>query len=388
MAVRILMLTSEYLPIVGGIGTYARELAIAATDLGAEVTVVAPDYGKSSDDHSSPFKIVRFRGGRHRARDMLSKIWLVRKLLLNHQFDIVHAVDWPFYIPLRLAAHSSSARYLITLHGTEINELAGSYKRSVVKFLKLFDGWARVMTNSKFTRQLLFTRFDVRSPENVIAEPLGVSPFWAEKARSRELIRAELGIPHNAIVLVTVGRLTERKGQLTVIDALRLLASDIASRCCYLVIGPTYDTDFTRKIREAKADSGLDVRILGEMRDEQVRDVYAASDIFCLVGGPDRSGRVEGFGLVLLEAGAQGLPSIASATGGVPEVVRDGASGILVPAVDSVKTSEAILMLAIKPQRQQELGTGARMLAHELSWRRCAAATYGLPTQQIGPAAC
>jgi glycosyltransferase involved in cell wall biosynthesis len=379
MATRILILTSEYLPVVGGIGTYARELAGAATDLGAEVTVVAPDYGQKADDRLSRFRIVRFAGGRHRARDLLAKIRLVRRLLSNQKYEIIHAVDWPFFIPLRLASPSHGAKCVITLHGTEINELANSYKRSIVNLLKLFDGWAKIVTNSEFTRRLLFERFHVRLPENVVAEPLGVSSFWGEAARARELTRDELGIPKDAMVLLTVGRLTERKGQLIVIEALRLLPQDIAGRCCYLVIGPAYDTSFTDRIREAKARSGLDVRLLGEGSDELVRDVYAASDIFCLVGGPDRSGRVEGFGLVLLEAGAQGLPAIASATGGVPEVVRDGISGVLVPAIDPVKTSEAISALCLNPDWQQQLGTAARKLARELTWGRCAAATYGLP---------
>jgi glycosyltransferase involved in cell wall biosynthesis len=384
MAIRILILTSEYMPLMGGIGTYAREMAAAATDLGAEVTVVAPDYGQGADDQLSPFKVIRFSGGRHRARNMFAKIQLVRRLLSNHQYNIIHAVDWPFFIPLKLAARHKKATCLITLHGTEINELAGSYKRPIVDLLKLFDGWAKILTNSKFTRQLLFERFNVRSPENVVAEPLGVSSFWGDATRPREQTRAELGIPEDAIVLVTVGRLTERKGQMTVINALRLLPPDLARRCCYLVVGPTYDAVFTHRIREAKASGGFDVRILGEVHDGLVRDIYAASDIFCLVGGPDKSGRVEGFGLVLLEAGAQGLPSIASTTGGVPEVVCDGVSGILVPAVDSMKTSEAIYALALKPLWRTQLGTGARMFARDLTWHRCAAATYGLPNLRLG----
>jgi phosphatidylinositol alpha-1,6-mannosyltransferase len=376
---RILILTSEYLPVIGGIGTYAREMATAAADLSAEVTVVAPDYGHGADDQLSPFKVIRFSGGRHRARNMFAKIRLVRWLLSNQQYDIVHAVDWPFFVPLKLAKRRNKAKCLITLHGTEINELAGSYKRPIVRLLKLFDGWAKVLTNSEFTRQLLLKCFDVRSAENVVAEPLGVSSFWGDATRPREQTRAELGIPQDAIVLVTVGRLTERKGQLTVINALRLLPPDIGRHCCYLVVGPTYDAVFTDSILKAKVSSGLDIRILGEMPDGLVRDIYAASDIFCLVGGPDKSGRVEGFGLVLLEAGAQGVPAIASATGGVPEVVRDGVSGILVPAVDSTKTSEAISALFLKPRWRMKLGTGARMLARDLTWQRCAAATYGLP---------
>jgi glycosyltransferase involved in cell wall biosynthesis len=377
MVARILILTSEYLPLRGGIGTYAREMAAAAAGLGAEVTLVAPDYGVDADDRASPFPVVRFRGGRHRARDLPAKILLVRALLLSGcRYDVVHAADWPFFIPLRLAPRRLAGQPVITLHGTEINELAGSYKRLAVGALGLFDGWAKVVTNSEFTRRLLLGRLAVGGRASVVAEPLGASPFWAESARPRELTRAELGIPDDRFVLLTVGRLTERKGQLTVVDALRRLPPQLSAQCCYLVVGPAYDAGFTRRIRDAA--EGLDVRILGELPDETVRDLYAASDVFCLVGGPDSSGRVEGFGLVLLEAAAQGLPALASVTGGVPEVVRDGVSGVLVPPSDSATTSVMIEALARMPEWRKQLGSGAFARARDLSWRRCAAASYDL----------
>ena len=61
----ILLLTSEFTPAKGGIGTYAREIASAATSLGANVTVIAPDYAQPAaiDDRSLPFEVRRFRGG-------------------------------------------------------------------------------------------------------------------------------------------------------------------------------------------------------------------------------------------------------------------------------------------------------------------------------------
>ena len=65
----ILLLTSEFAPAMGGIGTYAREIAAAASRLGAKVTVVAPDYARQTDDDRAlPFEVVRFRGGLHSLR--------------------------------------------------------------------------------------------------------------------------------------------------------------------------------------------------------------------------------------------------------------------------------------------------------------------------------
>jgi glycosyltransferase involved in cell wall biosynthesis len=86
---------------------------------------------------------------------------------------------------------------------------------------------------------------------------------------------------------------------------------------------------------------------------------------------------VEGFGLVYLEAGAAGLPSVATAVGGVPDAVLADESGILVsPSVESI--SRAIAELATERRLCAVLAAGASAHARSLSWERCAATTYGL----------
>jgi len=104
----ILMLSSEFAPATGGIGTYAREIAAAATAFGARVTVVAPDYGADSraDDAALPFEVARFSGGLHAMRDLPSKIRLARNRIRRGNYDVVHAADWPFFISLALSRGS------------------------------------------------------------------------------------------------------------------------------------------------------------------------------------------------------------------------------------------------------------------------------------------
>src|ERR1700710_2061411 len=83
--------------------------------------------------------------------------------------------------------------------------------------------------------------------------------------------------------------------------------------------------------------SDCEIHLLGSLANEQIRDIYGASDFFCLTGVPDASGRVEGFGLVYLEAAAGGLPSVATAIGGVPDAVLSDETGLLAePEVESV----------------------------------------------------
>jgi phosphatidylinositol alpha-1,6-mannosyltransferase len=92
---------------------------------------------------------------------------------------------------------------------------------------------------------------------------------------------------------------------------------------------------------------------------------------------PDTSGRVEGFGLVYLEAAAGGLPCVATGIGGVPDAVVADDTGLLVPpSVEPV--AEGITQLASDSDRRSILAAGALAHARSLSWQRCAAETYGL----------
>ena len=101
----ILLLTSEFAPAMGGIGTYAGEIAAAASRLGAKVTVVAPGLRPSrpSEDgpcpsRSSDFAAAFIRCGTCRPRSC----WRAAGIR-GDRYDVVHAADWPFFIPVALS---------------------------------------------------------------------------------------------------------------------------------------------------------------------------------------------------------------------------------------------------------------------------------------------
>jgi glycosyltransferase involved in cell wall biosynthesis len=377
--VNILLLTSEYAPMRGGIGTYAREIAEAATQLGAHVTLVAPDYGEdtSQADRLSPFAVHRFRGGLHSARDLPGKIMLARRWVKAAPFDVVHAADWPFFIPVALARHLTPTRLLMTVHGTEINETQTPLKRLAIRGSGTFGPRTVIAANSRFTRDLFRDKFDV-DPHRVHAIRLGVSEFWSGPRMERAAVRMQREIAPDRIVMVTVARITRRKGHHLTLQALARLPDALRRRITWLVIGPEGERDYVDEIRRAIDDADCDIRLLGALSNEDIRDLYGAADFFCLTGVPESSGRVEGFGLVYLEAGACGLPSIASDIGGVPDAVLAGDSGLLVqPRIDMI--AGVIAQIATDDDLRARLAAGARAHARELSWARCAAETYGLP---------
>jgi phosphatidylinositol alpha-1,6-mannosyltransferase len=376
-ALNILLLTSEFAPAMGGIGTYACEIAAAASRLGASVTVVAPDYAQqANEDRNLPFEVVRFSGGLHSMRDMPRKILLARRGVRGDRYDVVHAADWPFFIPLALSRWRTPARMLMTVHGTEINETQTPLKRMAIRGAGVFGPRTEIVANSRFTEMLFRQRFAV-DPHKISAINLGVSEFWFGAQRKRREVRLANRLPEDRLVMITVARITRRKGHHLTFAALSQLPDDLRHRITWLVIGPDGEADYVGEIKQTADQSACDIRFLGPQPNEAIRDLYAASDFFCLTGLPGSTGRVEGFGLVYLEAGAAGLPSVATDVGGVPDAVLADETGILVPP-SVANISQAITELATDRGLRAILAAGAFTHARTLSWERCAATTYGL----------
>jgi glycosyltransferase involved in cell wall biosynthesis len=376
------MLTSEFAPAKGGIGTYARELASAATALGANITVFAPDYAQdtASNDRSLAFRMRRFRGGLHSMRDLPSKVYLARKAIGTEHYDVIHAADWPFFIPVALSRRRSGARVIMTLHGTEIYETQTFLKRLAINTCDVFGGSTEIVANSQFTRNLFRSFFEV-APERINAVPLGVSSYWFEHTAERPAVRARYDIAADNIVLVTVARLTRRKGHTITAAAIASLPAALRRRITWLIVGPDGEADYVTELERAIDDADYDVRKLGAVPDSAIRDFYAAADIFCMTGLDSASGRVEGFGLVYLEAAAAGLPSIATRVGGVPEAVIADRTGLLVePSAAAV--AQAIALMADNAELRLRYANAALAHARNLSWTRCAARTYALPQDE------
>ena len=379
----ILLLTSEFAPANGGIGTYAREIASAATDLGAKVTVVAPDYAldNSGEDSCLRFEVQRFPGSLHSMRYLPAKARLVRRLLGTDRYDVVHAADWPFFIPVALSRRLTQARLLMTVHGTEINETRTPLKRLAIRGTGVFGSRTEVTANSRYTRELFRERFAVDA-DRIKTVRLGVSDFWFAQRNGRAATRATFGIAPDRVVIVTVARITRRKGHPVTLAALSTLPKELRKRILWLVIGPDGENDHVEQLKHLVASVDCDIRFLGTLPDKEIRDIYGAADFFCLTGVPDSSGRVEGFGLVYLEAAAGGLPSVATAIGGVPDAVLDDETGLLVPpAIEDI--ARAITRLAEDGDTRSVLAAGASAHARALSWERCATETYGLPRAGI-----
>jgi glycosyltransferase involved in cell wall biosynthesis len=375
---KILMLTSEFPPYRGGIATYAIELARAAAELGHDVTVAAPAYhgDQSAIDGPLPFKVVRFPGGANTSRAIIDKTRWTRALAKRESYDVVHAIDWPFFIPLALSGYRKKARCLLTFHGTEVNMMRRRSRAVLLKLMNFWNGWAVSIANSHFTAEHLIATFPALPRETVRAVPLGVRAPDDVQPIGREDARASLSIGKDDVLMVTLGRIVERKGHHVAVEALSKLPPDIRAQLIWYVVGPQNNPEYAGRVRSDAASLDMRTVFTGGVPADDVEAILSAADIFCLPAIWGRSGEFEGFGLVYVEAGLRGVPSIGTQLGGIPDAVIDGTSGLLVPPGDADALAEAITKMVGDPALRRRLAEGALAHARASTWTRVAEETY------------
>lgn len=176
--------------------------------------------------------------------------------------------------------------------------------------------------------------------------------------------------PGGETLLLTVGRLQRRKGHDLVIKALASLRSELHNMK-YLIVG---DGDERARLEALAVDAGVGdlVTFAGGVPAETLPDYYGAADLFVhpnRVDGVD----VEGFGIVFLEAAAAGLPTIGGTTGGSPDAVEAGITGLLVSGTDVAELASAIRTLASSVVLRRQMGeAGKARVTRHFTWERAA----------------
>lgn len=373
------MMTHEFPPVAGGIATYTAQLATAASKLGHDITVVAP---RSSRDHSVrpgegyPFRVIPFRAGIYSIRKLPHLIWRTYRWAKPEQFDLIHAVDWPHIMASAYLNRFKDIPFAATIYGTEVL-LAPDAKQ--IRYLvgdNIFTSPLRIFAISEFARSLLLDRCKNVKPENVVVTPPGVAFERFAKPQGDYDFRQRFSIPDGNHIILTVSRLDERKGHGTVLKALARLSSELKRKTTYVIAGAGKNRSYIAKLRWLAGKSGVYVIFMGEVDQEQLPSLYAGSTVFCMTGEPHPE-KVEGFGLVYLEAAAAGLPAIASRIGGVPEVVIHDKTGLLIKPQDIDGLAAALTIILSDEGYRAALGNSARERARDFTWDRCARQTYG-----------
>ena len=272
----------------------------------------------------------------------------LQRFLRAGRFDVVHAFSitaelWvrlvlPFVPGLRLV---SSVRGL-GLAGPDWHWRA---KRWIVQ------GSSAVISNTRAGAELVAQRCAVPVHGiDIVPNGLELPPLPA--AADREAARRELGLPHDDTLLLFVGRLVPEKNLPLLIDAVSRMSPSLRPRVWLAGEGPERG-----RVEAEIARHGLGevVGLLGERSD--IRRLMHAADLLVL---PSRE---EGLSNVLLEAMASGLPVIATAVGGSPELIDDRVTGRLLPSEDAAALAATIAALADDAEERRRLATAARAQA-------------------------
>jgi glycosyltransferase involved in cell wall biosynthesis len=154
------------------------------------------------------------------------------------------------------------------------------------------------------------------------------------------------------LCVLSVGRLHPDKGQELLVEAMAgLREAGVDAELVVVGGGPR-----RAALEQAARRLGVQdrVRFAGPVGQDRIRELYAAADVFCLTSF------AEGVPVVLMEAMATGLPVVATQIMGIPELVRDGETGVLVPPSRSAPLVDALAALARDPHERRRLGAAAR----------------------------
>ncbi len=163
------------------------------------------------------------------------------------------------------------------------------------------------------------------------------------------------------VIILSVGRLVEKKGYDVLIDALGRLPSVLHWRLVHIGGGPLLETLKARARRAGIADR---IRWLGPLPQDEVLARYRAADLFVLAMRIARDGDRDGLPNALMEAQSQGLACVASRLSAAPELIDDGETGLLVPAEDADALARALGRVIQSPALRQRLGSAAMRRIH------------------------
>jgi glycosyltransferase involved in cell wall biosynthesis len=168
--------------------------------------------------------------------------------------------------------------------------------------------------------------------------------------------------PARPVTILSVGRLVEKKGTDVLLEALACLPPELHWRLVHAGGGP-----LRGELERRAAALGLAGRVTwrGPCTQVELLEAYRAADLFALASRVARDGDRDGLPNVLAEAQSQGLACVATRVSGIPELVDDGATGLLVPPESPGEFARALAALIRDPARRRTLGEAGRRRVHE-----------------------
>jgi phosphatidylinositol alpha-1,6-mannosyltransferase len=358
---RILILTPEFPPEFGGIGTHCYEMA-KHWSRQADVTVLAPAAAARRGGVDAPFRVVGMRPTPSRLVRLLRSVREIVRLMTAERFDAVYVAHWRTCgVAFRIASAlcRQRPRYVQAIHGGEVLYIVRGRTGPFTRHLFLW-------TTARADRLIALGRYQAElleqlgiGPERVYVSPEGVDLSTFERTITDETLNG-LRQRHRLEgkrVLLTVARLAPHKGHDMVIRALPRILARVPDTA-YLIVGSGATERALRRLAE-ELGVGEHVRFAGFVAEHELAGHYHVSDVF-IMPSRELDGDTEGFGIVFAEAAACGRPTIGGRTGGIVEAVEEGRTGLLVDPTSTDEIVEAAVRLLSDREMARRMGEAGR----------------------------
>lgn len=290
----------------------------------------------------------------------VKNLFLSRKTARN--VDIIHVLDgWPYAIYGYFAVLGTSKKLFINAVGTYSIPPSNVFIKSFLMKMA-YRRASKVFSISRYTDRVL--RESMPWVDSLVIH-LGATSLSKPTIESNATVMSK--IDSRSPIILTVGALKKRKGQIYTLKAVSELKKDYQN-ILYVMVGEDSDIEYKKEILSYAKENNLESNVLitGIILDDELSAWYKSSDIFAL-NSLNHDGHFEGFGLVLIEAASVGLSAIGSRNCGIEDAIEDGFNGYYTEQgnVDNItqKIKDALIKKEILSKNSVEF-------SKRFSWRR------------------
>jgi colanic acid/amylovoran biosynthesis glycosyltransferase len=274
---------------------------------------------------------------------------------LKTNFDIIHCqFGMNGIIGLSLKRAGVQSRLITTFHGHDLSAVITEKGDNVYKDLFL-EGDLFLAVSEHWKEKLIRLNCN---PEKIKVHRIGIDLEEFKSGESKTQ-------PGKLVKLLTIGRLAEKKGHEYAIQAVaNVIRKNKSTDIEYTIAG---DGTLRNRLESLVSELGMEnhIKFLGDVEKYETIALYQQADIFLLPSVTASDGDQEGIPVVLMEALAAGLPAIATYHSGIPELIKDGKTGFLVPEKDISAFVKALDYVLENPQEWPVIGRKGRKFVEE-----------------------
>jgi phosphatidylinositol alpha-1,6-mannosyltransferase len=366
---RILLVTNDFPPRSGGIQSYLENLVGELVKTGTHtLTVYAPKW-KGCEAFDVEAATDGYEVVRHPTTLMVpepSVAIRMRRLIAAHDVDTVwFGAAAPLALLAPLARDAGASRVIASTHGHEVGWSMLPLARTALR--RIGNDTDVVTFISQYTRDRFASAFGPQAALERLSPGVDTDRFEPDSVARAEL-RTRYGLGERPVVLC-LSRLVPRKGQDMLIRALPAIRQRIDGATLVIVGGGPYRTT----LHQLAHQFGVTEHVVftDGVPGDELPAHHAMADVFAMPCRTRGAGLdVEGLGIVYLEASACGVPVVAGRSGGAPESVIDGETGLVVDGGDVGAIAVAVGDLLADPDRAARMGAaGRRWVVDNWQWR-------------------